>query len=63
MLDKYLTVIDFYQETQEPLQVELAKKEFLQHKRLYNDFSFYWAFNLENEEVIQRAAEAGYLKS
>ena len=50
MLDKYLTVIDFYQETKDERQVELAKKEFLQHKKMYEEFGFFWHFNPQEEE-------------
>lgn len=50
MLDKYLTVIDFYQETKEEKQVELAQKEFLAHKRVFEEFAFYWTLNAANTD-------------
>jgi len=50
MLDKYLTVIDFYQETKDDRQVGLAQKEFLQHKKIYEEFAYFWHFNLEEAD-------------
>ena len=52
MLDKYLTVIDFYQETKEEKQVELAQKEFLQHKKVYEEFAFLWHLDTNKESEI-----------
>jgi tetratricopeptide (TPR) repeat protein len=52
MLEKYLTVIDFYQETKDEKQVKLAKNEFLQHKRVYDEFAFYWHLNLDEPDAI-----------
>ena len=51
MLEKYLTVIDFYQETKDEKQVKLAKQEFLQHKRVYEEFAFFWHLNLEEPDA------------
>ena len=51
MLEKYLTVIDFYQETKDEKQVKLAKQEFLQHKRVYKEFAFFWHLNLEEPDA------------
>lgn len=50
MLDKYLTVIDFYQETKDDRQVELAQKEFLQHKKVYEEFAYFWHFKPEEAD-------------
>lgn len=51
MLEKYLTVIDFYQETKDEKQVKLAKNEFLQHKRVYEEFAYFWHLNLEEPDA------------
>lgn len=57
MLDKYLTVIDFYQETKDDKQVTMAKAEFLQHKRVYEEFAFYWHCDVEDAEFKKAAAK------
>ena len=48
MLNKYITVIDFYQESRQDDQVKLAKEEYLKHKKTVSVFNFFWNMKLKD---------------
>lgn len=60
MLEKYITVIDFYQETKDDKQVKLAKNEFLQHKRVYEEFAFFWHLDLAAPDADLKEVASKY---
>lgn len=57
MLRKYLYVMDFFIESQDNKQFKKAKKEFLMHKEIVEEFNFYWKF--DEEEYASEIAQLG----
>ena len=56
MINKYLKVIEFYQETDKKDQVLLARKEIQNSFETYNQMNFYLSYDFtdyQNNEVIQ----------
>ena len=50
MLKKYLDVMVFYLDSQERKNYRKAKEEYLMHKKVVEEFNFFWKFDLENRE-------------
>lgn len=50
MLKKYLDVMVFYLDSQERKNYRKAKEEYLMHKKVVDEFNFFWKFDLEDQE-------------
>ena len=46
MLKKYLDVMVFYLDSQERKNYRKAKEEYLLHKKVVEEFNFFWKFDL-----------------
>ena len=50
MLKKYMDVMVFYLDSQERKNYKKAKEEYLMHKKVVEEFNFFWKFDPKSEE-------------
>ena len=63
MLKKYMEVMVFYLDSQEKKNYKKAKEEYLMHKKVVEEFNFFWNFDPEaahnKNTVLKLSKEAG----